>query len=132
MLTYWANPTRADTESVDGELTFAGACRSIFEAFGLPWIGGNAADISAAPCAPLIVPQPIIAPTPGGEPEETEPAATPRPGTPLRPARPVVTAPKPKRLMPNKNELEQLREQIGLGRRAAPSKMAPNGTTSST
>lgn len=112
MLAYWANPTRADTESVNGELTFAGAARSIFEAFGLPWIGGNAADISAAPSVPLIVPQPIIAPTPGGEPEETEPAATPRPGTPLRPSRPVVTAPKPKRLMPNKNELEQLREQI--------------------
>lgn len=112
MLAYWANPSRADTENVDGELTFSGASRSLFEAFGLPWIGGDAANISAPPSAPVIVPQPIIAPAPQDEAEQPEPVAPPRLGLPTRPARPVVVAPKPKRLMPNKNELEQLREQI--------------------
>jgi hypothetical protein len=109
MLAYWANPSRADTENIDGELAFAGASRSIFEAFGLLWIGGDAANISSAP---VIVSQPITLPAPDEETQETEPVIAPRPGAPARPSRPVVIAPKPKRLMPNKNELEQLREQI--------------------
>ncbi|MDB5414225.1 MAG: hypothetical protein JWR10_2560, partial [Rubritepida sp.] len=112
MLAYWANPNRADTENVAGDLTFAGASQSIFEAFGLPWIGGDATNTPAAPSGPVILPQPIITPAPTEEVEEPDPVAKLQLGSFARPARPAVRAPKPKRLMPNKNELEQLREEI--------------------
>ena len=115
-LTYWANPNRADTESVNGDLTFAGTRRAVYEAFGLPWIGGNAAAGHTQPtAAPVIIAQPIIDSAVEADADEEAPVAPPiavRPGISSRPIRPIVSAPKPKRLMPTKSELDQLREQI--------------------
>lgn len=115
-LTYWANPNRADTELVNGNLTFAGAGRAIYEAFGLPWIGGDAAAGNAqATSAPVIIAQPIIDPTVEAEAaEETPftPTTVVRPGITSRPTPTIVSAPKPRRLMPTRSELDQLREQI--------------------
>ncbi len=116
MLAYWANPERADTEMLGGELAFAGTRRSVYEAFGLPWIGGSATHGVTQPItAPVANAQPILEPTAEREADEETPAAPAiavRPGVPERPTRPIVSAPKPKRLMPAKNELDQLREQI--------------------
>lgn len=113
MLAYWANPNRADTEGVGEDLAFAGTRRAVYEAFGLPWIGGSAVgSIAQPPLAPLIVPQPILEPT--AEPDaEEEATITPSGfGNPARPMRTIVKASKPKRLMPTMSELEVLREQI--------------------
>lgn len=114
MLAYWANPDRADTTASGDELAFAGTRRSVYEAFGLDWLGGSEANTALAPISPLVVvPLPIFDADP-------EPSATSQPkgdverlnSTPARPQRPITTAPKPKRLMPTKSELEMLREQV--------------------
>lgn len=112
MLAYWADPNRADTENLQGEVKFAGAPRSIYEAFGLPWIGGDTASDATAQPSPITTVQPIIA-TLSKDDADPPPAPISQqpPGGPVQP-RPIVNPPKPKRLMPNKSELEQLREQI--------------------
>lgn len=123
MLAYWANPDRADTTSLGEGLAFAGTSRAVFDAFGLPWIGADDAS-AAAPiaAAPIIIVQPIVD-TPTDD--EDEPPQRPGGLAPIRPARPIVSAPKPKRLMPTKSELEVLREQI---RSWTPSDAIQNGS----
>ena len=113
VLSYWGDPERADTTMVNGELTFAGIRRAVFEAFGLPWIGASEASKDAAARAlPVVTLEPILPePAEPGPDDGTGAPVSPKPGVP-KPARPVVTAPKPKRLIPTKSELEQLREQL--------------------
>ncbi|KAK0359078.1 hypothetical protein LTR94_032721, partial [Friedmanniomyces endolithicus] len=84
--------------------------RAVFDAFGLPWIGSDDAS-ATAPIAPaaIIVVQPIVETPPD---DADDPPQRPGGLAPIRPARPIVSAPKPKRLMPTKSELEILREQI--------------------
>lgn len=107
MLAYWANPDHADTTRDGEELAFAGTRRAIYEAFGLPWLGGSEANTgTTAPVRPTTA-QPIL---PIPEPED--PSPTPSGPLPVRTPRQVVTAPKPKRLIPKKSELEQMREQL--------------------
>lgn len=118
MLTYWADPERATTTIDGSELVFAGARRSVYEAFGLPWIGSN--DAVAKPAVlPVVTPAPVfdrdlhlteaspqrpLAGVPhGGSSSRTQSiGAQPAP-------RPV---PKPKRLTQTRSELEQLREEV--------------------
>ena len=113
VLTYWADPDRADTTMQDGELAFAGARRSLFEAFGLRWLGMS--DVSAdAPAKPTTATVMVPVHT---DPEKDEPSGIangpPRtPTTANKPVRPLLIAPKPKRLIPTKSQLEQHREQI--------------------
>lgn len=118
MLAYWADPARADTYEVDGELFFAGAKRSLFEAFGLEWLGGDAPAEGAVP-APPPGPAELIF-TLESE-EEIEAAVAPSistpspasPGTPAaRVARPPIIPPKPKRLTANRDQLEQYRHDL--------------------
>ncbi len=40
-VTFWGDPERADTTTVDGEIAFAGLRRSLTEAFDLPWLGAG-------------------------------------------------------------------------------------------
>lgn len=112
MLAYWANPDRADTEVIGDDLVFAGTSRAVYEAFGLPWIGGDSAESIAPIATPTAVAQPILDVTQRDPADATE--ATPTASAPAgaQALRPVVSAPKPRRLMPNKSELEQLREEI--------------------
>lgn len=113
LLTYWGDPERADTAVVGQELTFSGIRKSIFLAFGLPWIGSSeAASDSAAPIQPVPGSEPIL-PEPIEE-DEGEPAelgAAPQ-RTPAKSPRPIAVPPKPKRLTQTKTQLEQLREQL--------------------
>ena len=113
VLSYWANPERADTTLTGSELAFAGTERSIYDAFGLPWIGGDEANSdSGASAQPVETPETILPLLPASF--DDQPAQpTPTEGTKApTSARPIVTAPKPKRLTPNKTQLEQLREQL--------------------
>jgi hypothetical protein len=110
MLAYWANPDRANTTAESGEFTFAGTRRSIYEAFGLPWIGGT--ETIGEPeqtYSPGITPAPVFEeePEPTGS-TKRPPSADPAPETSPK----TKSAPKPKRLMPTKTELERLREEI--------------------
>lgn len=117
LLAYWAHPGRADTTSLEHELAFAGAPRSLYEAFGLPWLGSDtpaaeprpAAVTTAAPPAPETSLLPDLNETPAAP---ANPVRKPAGSETLRPTRPVVVAPKPKRLTTNKTELERLQEQI--------------------
>lgn len=43
---YWGNPDSADHAKIDGEIAFAGAKRSQYEAFTLPWVDGDAERIT--------------------------------------------------------------------------------------
>lgn len=117
MLAYWADPNRANTEQLGDELIFAGARRVLYEAFDLPWIGGSVTNApSQGTAAPITVAQPILEPNATDnaraedtdKDEETPASPVPRP----RPARPEISVPKPKRLIPSKSKLEQMREQI--------------------
>lgn len=112
MLTYWGDPERADTTVVNRELVFSGIRRTIFDAFGLPWIGTNEASDTAAPVQAVLISEPILPETaetdlvgPIGAPETSQPRN-------MKPTRPVVTASKPKRLAQTKTQLEQFREQL--------------------
>jgi len=112
MLAYWANPDRADTTAIGDELAFAGTRRAVYDAFGLPWLGGSEASSGAETRpAPVAVPLPIFGEL---DSDADKPPAEPvRPSPfPIKPARTTVSAPKPKRLTPTKSELEQLREQV--------------------
>ena len=83
----------------------------LFEAFGLSWIGDSEVSTEAATSAQTVgTPEPI-APEPE-EPIQEAPPSTSIGTRPTRPARPIVSAPKPKRLIQTQSELEQLREQI--------------------
>ncbi|TMJ20517.1 MAG: hypothetical protein E6G92_12505 [Alphaproteobacteria bacterium] len=114
VLSYWADPERTDTTLVDGEFAFAGARRGLYEAFGLPWLGGDTvtSEATSATAPPPAENQPVLPEL--QDPEEETAPDTPVPGRPdaPRPVQPLARAPKPKRLTPNKSELEQLREQI--------------------
>lgn len=112
MLAYWANPDRADTTVIGDELAFAGTRRVVFEAFGLPWLGGSEASSGGETRpAPIAIPLPIFNELESDS--DKPPAETSRPSPfPIRPTRTTATASKPKRLMPTKSELEQLREQV--------------------
>ena len=113
VLTYWADPERADTTMLGDELAFAGTRRAVFEAFGLPWLGTSEASNEAVVRPPIvIVPEPIapdpddVVPDEGSSsPPKTSPAIS-------RPARPLISAPKPKRLTQTKTQLQLLREQV--------------------
>lgn len=114
MLAFWADPARAGTTEEDGELVFAGAKRSLFEAFGLDWIGADSA--SAEPSTAPIKPE-----EPSFElPNEDKPATLPAPAPATafgnrRPARvttPPIVAPKPKRLTANRSQLEQYQHDL--------------------
>ncbi|HEX8223783.1 MAG TPA: hypothetical protein VF605_08215 [Allosphingosinicella sp.] len=115
MLAYWADPARADTHEVDGELSFAGAKRSLFEAFGLDWLGGEAAGEEPAAAAPVEPTEPFFAPDPE---EENDPAAAAAPSVSaprspaLRETRPPIVPPKPRRLTANRDQLEQYRHDL--------------------
>ncbi len=113
MLAYWANPNRADTTADGDDLAFAGTRRAVFEGFGLPWLGGSTANSDAQPVStPGAAPQQIFEqPVDLGDAPPADQTARPGFADPT-PKRPVVTAPKPKRLTLNKSELELLREQI--------------------
>jgi hypothetical protein len=111
LLAYWANPDRADTTIVGDELAFAGAKRSVFDAFGLPWLGDDQPNrVNAS--ASFINPQPVFeAPAPVVQNVDADGSGAQNVPS-QRPTRPIVSAPKPKRLMPSTTDLEILREQI--------------------
>ena len=115
MLAYWAEPARADTTEVDGELAFAGARRSLYEAFGLPWIGSSIASpdsqvvVLPGPELPLLPPEGA-----GDEPTPvTAPHSSPgRPNPPPRAAASSGPPSKPKRLTATRNQLDQYRVDL--------------------
>jgi hypothetical protein len=110
MLTYWANPDRSDTEATGDNLAFAGTPRAVYEAFGLPWIGGGVAQLGPVP---VIIAQPVLEPTAEPDAEADDGlGSSALPASAPRASRPIVSAPKPKRLTLNRTELEVLREQI--------------------
>lgn len=39
LISFWGNPGSSDTTLIDGEMSFAGVRKSIFNAFAAPWIG---------------------------------------------------------------------------------------------
>jgi hypothetical protein len=118
MLTYWANPERANTTIEGSELAFAGARRSVYEAFGLPWIGNDDATTEQA-APPVVTPAPLFNHDPS-TPETLvqQPSATAARGGSFGSALPIApqpkpkSAPKPRRLTQTKSELEQLREEV--------------------
>jgi hypothetical protein len=116
MLAFWADPARADTTEEDGELAFAGAKRSLFEAFGLDWIGADSASAepATAPVKPdepsfELPPEDVTAPSP-------VPAPAPATAFGRRPAArdtaPPIIVPKPKRLTANRSQLEQYQHEL--------------------
>ena len=129
VLTYWADPERADTTVVDNELAFAGTRRAVFEAFGLPWIGANEASTDAVSRAqPLVAPEPLLPNSEEPSPDEDAgPPQTAHRGI-SRPARPVVTPPTPKRLTQTKSQLEHSGNNSGSGLRRAQCKGGATGT----
>lgn len=112
VLAYWADPERADTTRIGDDLAFAGMRRSLFDAFGLPWIGTETATttIAPAPQSLPIVDVPVrveAAPPAASAPEAQVPsvprrarAATSDTGGRVRPRRASIS------------QLEQMREQI--------------------
>lgn len=109
MLAYWADPERADTTTVDGELAFASAPKSLYEAFQLPWLGEDTAGAEAAPEIRAV--EPVATLTLEEIETEAPPPPTPTYGS-IRPVRPPVTAPKPKRATVKTSEFEILRASI--------------------
>jgi hypothetical protein len=127
MLSYWADPNQSETTSIDGELAFAGARRSLFDAFGLEWLGGDQAG-EAAYAPPAMDPGPASEDEDedGGAafpllPDEDDEEAAPSPAfvgqprwgkAPQAPARAPVIPPKPKRLNIKRSELETAQHQL--------------------
>lgn len=116
MLAFWANPSRAETTEVDGELAFAGARRSLFDAFGLEWLGADApsAEADSEPDVQSASPnegddgdRPLL--PPDDDEEEEQARVNPFARGPKRP--PVIPA-KPKRLTVKKSELEDAQQQL--------------------
>ncbi len=109
LLAYWADPERAGTTLVDGELAFAAAPKSLFEAFQAPWLGGEAAgEDGASEVRPV---EPVASLALEDIQGEAPPAPVTRYGV-TRPARPPVTAPKPKRATVKTSDFELLRASI--------------------
>lgn len=116
MLAFWADPARADTTEEDGELAFAGAKRSLFEAFGLEWIGSNTASTEPATA-------PVKPDDPSFElPQEDKSAQAPVAANananafgrrhPARVTTPAIIAPRPKRSTANRTQLEQYQLEL--------------------
>jgi hypothetical protein len=120
MLAYWANPGRAETTEVEGELAFAGTRRSVFEAFALPWIGeaepgsSEPKPVAPPPESPLFTlePEPDTVEPPLGPPSPLRPFAVVRP-------RPSPVAPKPRRIGPKRSELETHQSELRAWRDGA-------------
>jgi HPt (histidine-containing phosphotransfer) domain-containing protein len=113
VLSYWADPERADTTVIDGHVAFAGTRRAVFEAFGLPWIGADEAIKDVAGRAlTIVLPEPILPEPAEDDPDEDTGGPASSQSRPFTSSRPVVTPPKPKRLTQTKSQLEQLREQL--------------------
>lgn len=118
MLSYWADPARAETTLVDGELAFAGAKRSVYEAFGLEWLGGESPGASQAieqPKSPEADEPPALILIP--DEDEFEEEAPPPTGPAWarnvnRPVRAPVIPPKPERLKAKRGELETYQHQL--------------------
>lgn len=126
MLAFWADPARADTTIQGEELAFAGARRSLYEAFGLPWLGAEEASAAEPVDAETRTDsqegadaQPADE-TAGlglfGEEDEDQADATatqPKPWAPkpVQPKAPIVPA-KPKRLVVKRGELETAQHQL--------------------
>lgn len=118
MLAYWGNPNSADTVESEGELAFAGARRSLYEAFGLTWIGGDVASADAG-TAPSVVPvEPSFELPPELDDPASPPPVLPSPGpfgrraAPVRETKPPIIPPKPKRLTASRTQLEQYRHEL--------------------
>jgi hypothetical protein len=123
LVSYWGQPNRIATTELDGELAFAGIKRSIFTAFGLPWIGDDQPDansdhaVETTPEAPSIVLQvEPVAPAPA--------PVAPMPGQGGRPARapaerPSVGAP-PSRQKASRSDLDKLRADLSKWKSGAP------------
>lgn len=114
-LAFWGEPARPDTREIEGELAFAGVRRSLFDAFGLDWIGDDAPGEAAEPTGfePPPPEAPIVLLPPEEPKEERSPSQSvdSRSRTALRPAPPIIP-PKPKRLGVNRSELEQLQVEL--------------------
>lgn len=115
MLAYWGDPDRAGTTEINGELAFAKAPRSLFDAFQLPWLGQDTAgstefDLEVRPIAPAapISLEAISSEAISSEDVETRPVSV---GF-TRPVRPTIIAPKPKRAVVKTTEFELLRNSI--------------------
>ena len=113
LVTYWGNPESADTVALEGELAFAGVTRTIFEAFGMPWIGQDQATMAG----PAVVPSPA---PPSQEPspatEETKETEVAEPGEQRRRLISEVTSRNtnrtsvpPRNRGPTRNKREQMR-----------------------
>jgi hypothetical protein len=114
MLAFWADPARADTTVEDGELAFAGAKRSLFEAFGLDWLGADSASAEPA-SAPVKPDEPSFALPPEDTPAPLParaPAAVFGRRQPSRDTTPPIIAPKPKRSTANRTQLEQYQHEL--------------------
>lgn len=118
MLAYWADPTRADTTQEDEELAFAGAKRSLFEAFGLPWLGASEAGADAASAVQHPDPSPepdaqtiLLVDEDDGETTAPDTRRAWARGAPIAPRAPVIP-PKPKRLTASRTELENAQHQL--------------------
>jgi hypothetical protein len=122
LLAYWADPARAETTLEDEELAFAGARRSLFDAFGLEWLGADeptAESAQAAPFEPAVEiagAEPAV-PLLADEDEETDaqsesavrnPFARAAPAAP----RPPVNPRPPQRLAVKRGELETAQHQL--------------------
>jgi hypothetical protein len=134
VIAYWADPERADTTDEGGQLALAGAPRSLFEAFNLPWIGGETATAAASTSeaaggsAPLFslsteseIDADVVPPPSGGA-----PPGIPTPARFGVKTRPAITPPRPKRTGPTRSELEVLRDQI---RSWSPGSVLENAST---
>jgi hypothetical protein len=122
-VTFWGDPERADTTTVDGEVAFAGLRRSLTEAFDLPWLGADEASVampSTAPTEPAAPPPTSTAGAPTGTPKvaDTETASVePTPGVGTagvirRQERPGPRPAAPARNRRTQTQRESMREEL--------------------
>lgn len=111
MLAYWANPAHADTAEDNGELAFAGARRSLYEAFGLEWIGGDGGSGEPTSAPPVVPIEPMFELPPDDEAPTTSPLSSRPPDAQKKTKAPVIP-PKPKRLTVTKTQLEKYQHEL--------------------